>query len=244
MNKVKLIALDMDGTLLNDDGIVTEYTKRVIDKALQKNIKVVLSTGRPLQMCSSYADELELTSYIITSNGAEIWTDKHQLLERHTMDSNKIQDLWELGNANEFHMWLVATDELFVNRRRPESFHDYKWLKIGYGNLDEQAKRLLLQKLEKDSRIEITNSSLTNLEINKAGVNKARAIETICRKTGISVNEVMAIGDSLNDLKMIKEAGVGVAVANAQQLIIESADYVTDTNNDDGVAKAIERFAL
>lgn len=244
MKKVKLVALDMDGTLLNDDGIVSNYTKNVINQALNEDIEIVLSTGRPLQMCASYAEELKLTSYIITSNGAEIWTGDHKLLERHTLDAHKIESLWELGDQNNYHMWIVATDEIFVNRRRPENFHQHEWLKIGYGNLDEPAKQFLLEQLQDDKSIEITNSSLTNIEINKAGVNKAKAIRSICKELGISMENVMAAGDSLNDLKMIEQVGVGVAVANAQQLIIETADYVTDTNNDDGVAKAIERFAL
>lgn len=243
MKNVKLIALDMDGTLLNDDGIVSSYTKNVIEKALRQNIKVVLSTGRPLEMCASYADELELTSYIITSNGAEIWKDG-SLFERHTMDSRQMEKLWNLGDENDFHMWMVAANELFVNRKRPENFYAYEWLKIGYGNLDETAKDFLLTQLNEEPNIEVTNSSLSNIEINRAGVNKARAIQSICERIGISMEEVMACGDSLNDLKMLEQVGIGVAVENAQQLIIESADYVTDTNNEDGVAKAIEKFAL
>lgn len=244
MSTVKLIALDMDGTLLNEDGVVSDYTKNVIKEALAKDIEVVLSTGRPLQMCSSYAEELQLTSFIITSNGAEIWTEDYELLERHTMDPTKIEFLWELGEKENLHMWFVAANELFVNRRRPDNFHHHEWLKFGYGNLDEQMKAFLLQQLLNDTSIEITNSSLTNIEINKAGVNKASAIHSVCKKMNITMKEVMAIGDSLNDQKMIEEAGIGIAVANAQQVIIDSADYITDTNNTDGVAKAIERFAL
>lgn len=242
MAKIKLIALDMDGTLLNDDGVVTPYTHDVIQKALQQDVQVVLSTGRPLLMCSSYAEELQLTSYIITSNGAEIWTVDHKLIERHPLDARKVQALWELGNEKELHMWLVAADQVFRNAKRPEDFTNHEWLKMGYGNLTEPLKKYLLDQLKNEKELEITNSSLSNLEVNKSGVNKANAIQSICKRLGISMEEVMAVGDSLNDLKMIEQAGIGVAVENAQQLIIESANYVTTTNNDNGVAKAIERY--
>ncbi|MEI3606433.1 Cof-type HAD-IIB family hydrolase [Pseudogracilibacillus sp. SE30717A] len=244
MKKIKLIALDMDGTLLNDDGVVSPYTHDIIQQALAQGTEVVLSTGRPLPMCSTFAEELKLPSYIITSNGAEIWTVNHELIDRHPLEVEQIKRLWQLGYERNLHMWIVATDQVFVNRQRPENFEDHVWLKLGYGNLTEKVKRDLLSDLEHIEEIEITNSSLTNLEVNRAGVNKANAINFICKRLNISMEEVMAIGDSLNDLKMIEQAGIGVAVKNAQQLIIESADYVTETNNDNGVAKAIEKYVL
>ncbi len=244
MTKIKLIALDMDGTLLNDDGVVSTYTHTIIQKALERGVEVVLSTGRPLPMCATFAEELKLTSYIITSNGAEIWTVNHELIEQHPLDIDQMEMLWKLGNERNLHMWLVATDQVFINKQRPQNFADHKWLKFGFGDLTETVKRELLSELESMKEIEITNSSLTNLEVNHAGVNKANAIRSICKRLGITMDDVMAVGDSLNDLKMIEQVGIGVAVKNAQQLIIESADHVTDTNNDDGVAKAIEKYVL
>ena len=244
MSKTKLIALDMDGTLLNDDGVVTSYTHDVIQQALKQGVEVVLSTGRPLSLCTTFSEELNLPSYIITSNGAEIWTVEHELIERHPIESKKIETLWQLGNERNLHMWLVATDQIFGNAGRPENFADHEWLKIGYGNLTEQTKAEMLHELRGFKNIEVTNSSLTNIEVNKSGINKAYAIETICKRMNITMDEVMAVGDSLNDLKMIERAGIGVAVKNAQQLIIESADFITDSNNENGVAKAIERYVL
>lgn len=244
MSNIRLIALDMDGTLLNDDGVITPYTKKVIQRALEKDIDIVLSTGRPLIMCTSFVEELSLTSYVITSNGAEIWTADGQLVERHTMDAAKIESLWKKGSGLNVHIWLIASEQIFVDQMVPAVFSDYEWLKIGFGRLTKEEKTTLLQSIKGDKELEISNSSPRNIEVNKVGIHKARAIQSICARLNIQMDEVMAIGDSLNDLKMIEQAGIGVAVENAQQKVIEAADFVTASNNDHGVAKAIEKFVL
>lgn len=244
MSKIKLIALDMDGTLLRDDGSVSSYTKEIIKEALDQHIQVVLCTGRPLKMCADYAEALQLDSYLITCNGAEIWTVDYKLIERHIFPPGKVETLWQLGNKHNLHMWTVATDEIFRHSTRPADFNQHDWLKIGYGRLTEQMKTYLLNELKHDHTIEITNSSPSNLEINQIGVNKVHAVERLCQLSNISMQEVMAIGDSINDLKMLREVGLGVAVENAQEEILDIARVVTASNNDDGVAKAIKNYAL
>src|SRR5699024_4227052 len=136
-----LIAIDMDGTLLNDDGNVSPYTKKVIKRAQDEGIHIVLSTGRPLEMCISYAHDLQLSSYMITSNGAQIFTSEEQLLESHPIAAEKVEKLWRLGHERELLMWMVAADAIFVAGERPSNFSDYQWFKIGYGNL-EKAEQL------------------------------------------------------------------------------------------------------
>src|SRR5690625_1475413 len=122
MSKIKLIALDMDGTLLNDDEIVTDYTKRVIEQALEKEIHVILSTGRSLKMCISYAKELQLPSFIITSNGAEIFTADEELIEQHTIDADLMEKLWDIGHQKNLHTWMIAADNIYRDARRPDDF--------------------------------------------------------------------------------------------------------------------------
>lgn len=244
MSKIKLIALDMDGTLLNDEEIVTDYTKRVIKRAIDAGIEVVISTGRPIGSCISYAKDLQLPSYVITSNGGQIFTMDQELIEEHTMDAEKIEKLWNIGYERNLHMWIIATDAVFVEGRRPSDFHKHQWLKIGYSDLKEIDKLYVMEKLKQIGSLEITNSTPSNLEVNEAGVNKEAALKFLCKRIGITMDEVMTVGDSLNDFKMIKGAGIGVAVSNAQDEILDIADYVTLSNNEDGVAKAIEKFAL
>lgn len=244
MSKYELIALDMDGTLLNTNGVVSPYTTDVINRATEKGVHVVLCTGRPLPMCASFYDELRLSSFIITSNGAEIWNQNKTLLHQFPLSAERIEQLWHFGHEHHYHMWMVASGAIFPNSSRPDNFRDYTWLKFGYGNLTPNDKRFILNNIETYTDLEITNSSEKNIEINKRGVHKAKALQIICEKLNISMEQVIAMGDSLNDYKMIERAGLGIAVKNAQRSILEIADYVTKSNNDDGVALAIEKFVL
>lgn len=244
MQQIKLVALDMDGTLLHDNNTVSAYTKSVINQALAQGVQIVLCTGRPLNMCYNYADELELTTYIVSCNGAEIWTVECELLERHPLEAEKVEMLWHLGNEQGLYMWSVATDRNFRKSSRPDDFNNHEWLKHGFGNLDTKAKSFLMEKLAYDKTIEVTNSSPNNLEVNRVGVNKAQAVKRLCELSNISLEEVMAVGDSMNDFKMLDQVGLGVAVKNAQQEILDVADVITASNNEDGVAKAIERYVL
>lgn len=244
MSKIKLVTLDMDGTLLQDDQEVSTYTKEVINQALDQGVQVVLCTGRPLPMCYDYSVDLALDSYIVTNNGAEIWEVDKELLERHTFPAEKVEALWKLGNDKNLHMWTVATDELFHNSTRPDNFSNHEWLKIGFGRLDELTRNELFRKLQEDPTIEVTNSSPNNIEVNHKGVNKVHAVERLCQLSNITMDEVMAVGDSMNDYKMLEQVGLGVAVANGQQEILNVADVITASNNDHGVGKAIEKYVL
>lgn len=243
-NKVQLIALDIDGTLLNSDGHISLYTEQVIKEALQKDIHVVLSTGRPLQLCADIANKLNITDYIITNNGAEIWKDQQNVISRHLMDPKIVKQLWMFGSDNDLLTWMVTPEKLFRHSTRPASFYDFDWLKFGFGHLDEEIIKVLNYKLANYDDLEVTSSSINNIELNKKGVNKGKAIKTVCDNLNISLNNVMAIGDNLNDLQMIKDVGLGVAVSNATEELKQTAKFVTSSNDEDGVAKAIKRFAL
>ncbi|WP_042142605.1 Cof-type HAD-IIB family hydrolase [Paucisalibacillus sp. EB02] len=243
MRDIKLIALDMDGTLLNTDHKVDDRTKEIIQKAMTKGVHVVLSTGRSFGTCYPIAKELELTSYLVTCNGGEIWTMEQELLEQHLIDTEVLEKLWILGAGLGVHMWIIST-EGFYHGERPENFYDHKWLKIGFESTDTDKLDQLIKEISLLGDFEITNSLPTNIEVNPLGVSKARALHRVCEEIGITMDEVMACGDSLNDIKMIQEAGLGVAMGNAQEAIKKVANHVTDTNNNFGVAKAIEKFVL
>ncbi|WP_106496612.1 Cof-type HAD-IIB family hydrolase [Lentibacillus sp. Marseille-P4043] len=242
-HEIKLVALDMDGTLLTSEHKITDQTRQVIKKALANDVHVVLSTGRWLGSCKPFADSLNLSSYLVTVNGGEIWTVHNELLERHLIDAKLMEMMWELGAENELASWMVSTDNVWYDAR-PENFYDHEWLKIGFDSHDKAKLDSLVKKLSHHEELELTNSMPTNVEINPIGVNKANALASVCERIGITMDNVMAVGDSLNDIKMIQQAGIGVAMGNAQEAVKQAAYFVTDTNNQDGVANAIRRFVL
>lgn len=240
---IKLIALDMDGTLLNDEWDVTPFTKEMIAKAKAQGIKVILSTGRPFSRCTSYMDDLNLDSYTITANGAQIYNPDRQIKIERTMDSNKIEKLADIAEEVGVDAWFITTEKVF-HHEKDIDFNAHKFLKMGFANLSEADKETVMGKLEKLTDIEITNSLPDNIEVNEAGINKANALKTVADALNIKMAEVFAIGDSMNDFAMIKAVGKGIAMGNAQDVIKLIALDIVDDNNHDGVGKAIEKHVL
>ncbi|MGG0570028.1 Cof-type HAD-IIB family hydrolase [Priestia megaterium] len=239
----KLIALDMDGTLLNNQQEISKENREAIAKAQEQGVHVVLSTGRSLLTCREYAQSLELSSYLITVNGSEIWDESGQLVERKLIDASSIEKMWNLTQEHKLNFWAVTTDKVWRDEF-PEDIASQEWLKFGYDIPDDALREEVLKQIAGISNFEISNSSLTNLEINALGINKAKGIMTVCERLGISMDEVIAMGDSLNDMAMIEAAGCGIAMGNAQEAVKEAADWVTDTNVNNGVAKAISHWVL
>ncbi len=152
--------------------------------------------------------------------------------------------MWDLCRGLDVNTWLVSTDNIWYGNRRPDNFSDHEWLKLGCDSHDTEKLDEIVKELSYYDDLELTNSLPTNIEINPKGVSKASALERVCEELGITMQQVLAAGDSLNDIKMIQAAGVGVAMGNAQDAIKQAADYVTETNEQDGVGKAIEKFVL
>jgi len=240
---IKLIALDMDGTLLNDNHEVSKKNRQAIQQAQKKGVAVVLCTGRSLMACESYAKELELTSYTVTGNGSEIWHTSGQLIERNPLKSEWVDMMWKLKNEHKTNHWAASINKVWKNDM-PEDILNDEWLKFGFETENNEIREMIFNVLSEHPELEVSNSSLTNIEINAAGVNKAVAIKKLCNFLNIGMESVLAVGDSLNDMAMIKEAGSGVAMGNAQPAVKKFADWVTSTNNEDGVAKAIDHFVF
>ena len=240
---IKLIALDMDGTLLNRRQEVSDRNRKAIKEAEQEGVHVILSTGRAFATCSEYAKSLELSSYLVTVNGSEIYNEEGKLIEQKAFEPDIMEWLVELSKANGTYHWAVSCDQVYRDQL-PEDLAASKWLKFGYDTKDDRVREQILKQLQEKGGLEITNSSPTNIEVNAAGVNKALAIRTVCSRLGLNMDQVMAVGDSLNDIAMIKEAGIGVAMGNAQETVKEAADWTTLSNDEDGVAHAIRTWVL
>ena len=240
---IKLIALDMDGTLLDSNLEISKENRETITKVREKGIEVVLSTGRHRLTVGEYAKSLNLSSYLITMNGSEIWTTSGELIERQTLDLESIKQMVALNEKYGTLGWMASTKEIF-REDLPEDLEAHDWLKFGFDTDDQEVKQRIIEELEQNELLELTNSSPWNIEINAIGINKARALEKVCGLMEITMDEVMAVGDSLNDIKMIQEAGLGIAMENAQEAVKQEADWITKTNEDNGVAYAIQHFLL
>lgn len=242
-NEIKLIALDMDGTLLNDQHEISEANRQAIKEAQEKGIYVVLSTGRSLRKCENHADSLALSSYLVTVNGSEIWDEKRGLVERNLVNSVSIQWMAELTQKHKVRYWAISTNRNWFDEM-PEDIHGEEWLKFGFNIKDVPTRDKILKELQARGEFELSNSTPTNIEVNPAGINKAKGLKLVCERLGIDMKNVMAVGDSLNDLAMIEEAGLGVAMGNAQDTVKKAAAWVTSSNIEDGVAKAIRKWVL
>ncbi|GAE34840.1 Cof-type HAD-IIB family hydrolase [Halalkalibacter akibai] len=240
---IKLIAIDMDGTLLNQNHEISIENRKAIKEAEEKGIHVVISTGRTRMTCDKLVNSLGLTSHLITVNGSEIWDENRTLIERQLLDLEHIEQMWGLKQKHNTTCWDATVNQV-LREDFPEELSEHQWMKFGFDIKDDQIRQSILDELSANPALEITNSSPTNLEINAVGVNKAKAIEKVCDRIGITMDNVLAMGDSLNDLAMIKEAGIGVAMGNAQPFVKECANWVTASNVEDGVALAIRRWAL
>ncbi|CEG27033.1 Cof-type HAD-IIB family hydrolase [Bacillus sp. B-jedd] len=240
---IKLIALDMDGTLLDDSHEVSEENRRAIQEAEEKGIKVVLSTGRNLATCRDYAVSLKLSSYLVTINGAEIYGPEGDLVERNPVSLPLMKWMYDVSKEHKTDFWAISTEKVYRNEM-PGNLDEHEWLKFGFDIPEDAVRETVLGLLREKGEVEISNSSPTNLEVNAVGINKAEALKKVCEKLEINMDNVMAVGDSLNDILMIKEAGLGIAMGNAQDVVKNEANWVTANNNESGVAKAIREWVL
>lgn len=264
----KLVAIDMDGTLLNKDSKISKRTEQIIRTVRRKGIKVIISTGRSFEGIKRYLKQLGLLSrgnYAVTCNGAAIYDcGSEKVIEQSgvfirdlkraavdcdwfgikiygykldsliTRSENKFTDLEkkDLGTKIDIVKFELLDDEeslikilIVEDKEFLDKYHEY-----------------LYKKYSRD--FSVVRSLPYMIEILNKNSNKANAIKFICDRLGIKNDEVIAFGDAMNDFEMIDSAGFGVAMGNAIPSIKEISDFVTESNNEEGVANALEKFVL
>ncbi|WP_444684249.1 Cof-type HAD-IIB family hydrolase [Alkalicoccus luteus] len=244
MTEIKLAVLDMDGTLLNSQDHVSEKTRSAIVEASRKGVDVMIATGRSLPAAEDHAKSLGLNEYIITGNGSEIWLfPGPELVDRRPLKTDLVEVMWELKQTYNARHWAASTSKVW-KREMPENIGSEEWLKFGYDLDDFQVREAILKELNRYDGLEISNSHPLNIEVNAAGVHKANAIEQVLKRKNLDIAQVMACGDSLNDIKMIQRAGAGIAMGNAQDEVKEHADFITGTNDEDGIVQAFKQYGV
>ena len=274
MQQIKMIGLDLDGTLLNTKKELTDHTRRVLAEAINAGILVLMATGRPFTGIPEELRTFPGIHYALTSNGARVLDTDHnkilieQLLPMESakkalrifekydtlseiyFDGQGYADAAKLDNVGKYHhdpnMWnyvrttrIAVPDIWDVIAKENRNMDKVQAL---FANMDERAAAW--KELSELKELKLVGSLSYNIEINAAGVNKGTALVALGKMLGIPRESIMACGDGDNDVHLLREVGFGVAMANAQPKVKDVADHITASNDEDGVACAIEKFAL
>lgn len=244
---VKMIVLDLDGTLLNDKEEISETTIRVINKISENSI-IVLASARGYYRIRNYFEMLGLekgNNYIVGYNGCTINKNNHCLCFEEYLDSILVRDVSKSFDYDKSIRTLIYTSKMSADTEcifDLEAFMEfnkiYKIVFLCSGSEIHDVKKILFDKY--GNSFEITSSVSNRVELVPKGVSKLRAIKMIASHYGIKQNEIIAVGDGENDIEMISYAGYGIAMKNAGRLLKEQADIITEEdNNNDGLAKAL-----
>lgn len=257
----RILAADLDGTLLDSRGEISLRTSRAICEAVRSGLLFVVSTGRPFQGVVKYRSFLELQAPVITYNGAMIVRPQTgEVLFEQGLERDSAAAILKLGRACGTTMCIWSHNQLYGNVLN-ERIYDYKKLsdteplladdtlllekgitKIVWYDTPERVRRFQEELEGRLPGVAFCTSKPCFLEFFSRRVSKAAALEQIGRWYGVSREEIAAIGDGCNDLDMLKYAGLGVAMGNAPPEVKQTADWVTRSNNEDGVAEVIERI--
>ena len=271
---IKMVGLDLDGTLLNSKKKISEYTRKVLEEAISQGCIVLISTGRPISAVSKDVLDIQGMKYAVTVNGAKILNlETGEVLYSRPVPFDTAVEVLKLCQEYEAIPELITSDKIYTRAECLTHLEDYYSSEsmieyvLNTRTPVEDVNEMLYQtkqpidklravfrypeeRMEARKRLEsmpglvIANSSNVDLEINVEGADKGTGLLWLGKQLGIKREEIMACGDSYNDYEMLKAVGFAVAMANGEEVIKEIADYVTDTNDEDGVAKAFEKFVL
>jgi Cof subfamily protein (haloacid dehalogenase superfamily) len=266
---IRLLALDLDGTLMGDDMVISANVRRAIAAAHERNVVVTLATGRMLDFVLPFARHLGITAPLICYQGGLIQApDSDVPLYQATMGRVLVREVlvWQARRRqahDEWQMALYADDAVFITERRyPERvYRDFLGQKLVWVDdlfsVIEKYEPIKLavfaEPHEADGieaelrqvfgdRMEVIRSHAMFVEANPLGVSKGDALRRLAAHMGIPQTQVMAVGDQGNDATMIAWAGVGVAMGDGSPAAKAVADWVAPPLAEDGAAVAIERF--
>lgn len=265
---IKLIASDIDETIIDHNRLVPERNKKAIKAAQDKGVIVMLATGRGPYEIFDIPDQAGVIAddrFVICCNGAVIMNVKtKEIIDVLAMDFSYAKKIFEYAYKNKLTFYLYTLDKKYGINLSDETLIAESHINLIEGdNIDFLEGQTVLKTIIKNSNmnqlqalevdiaritdynLEISYSSNMYMEINAKGVNKAIALKKVADHYGVDMKNVMAIGDNYNDVAMLEEAGTAIAVRNARLQVKQSADYVTQADNTKGaVGEAIENFVL
>lgn len=271
---IKMIGLDLDGTTLNTEGKFSNRTIEAFRKAKNQGVHIVVATGRALCSLPPDIYSIDGLEYVITSNGARIIeTSDNKTIYENFINVDVVKIIHDFLKSKDAMIEIfyggrayISAEEFeritsggFTRRNRDyvsstrmpvedifgmlyEKADSIENISINYSSYEEKSR--MEEELRGFSGMTLTSSFPFNNEIGGLTTSKATALLYMMEKLNVKKEELMCCGDSPNDLAMLQLAGVGVAMDNGEEVVKSHADYITASNGEDGVAKAIERFVL
>lgn len=288
----KLVAIDLDGTLLNSYGEVSKATREALLEAKERGIEVVLASGRPISSTESIATDLGVDNYLISGNGSAVYDIKKQeVIYDRFLRKDQVLKIADECEKNSFFYNVYTEDEVIASslnynvlfyskenlkkveekrthinvvqniRRYIEESGKDKFLKITVCDESKFIFNSIMRKLKMIQGIDVLEVAYMSrkkiksgtedveiqyyyTEITNENVNKWTAVEFLMDKLGVQREEVVTIGDNMNDKEMIENAGLGIVMGNSNPTMKELADAVVADNNSEGVLEALNKFVL
>lgn len=267
-NQIKLLVLDIDGTILKKNFTFSTRLKKTIRKAQQKRVRVALTTGRMFYTSLPFAKKLKITEPISCYQGALIKSINGKNIYHHPLSISVSNQILKLAQKNNWSCNFYIDDKLYMTKATTKEAKKYLKIETQFHNnyfeinLDnfkiakKPTKIIIIEKMGNIKKVEVELKKLLGnkiettygvaefLDIMKKGTNKGTALKELAKTLKVSLKDTMVIGDFYNDISMFEVAGLSVAVKNAPKKVQSYVDFVTDSCENDGAAKAIEKYIL
>lgn len=269
INMYKIIALDMDGTLLNDSKEITEITKSTLKEARSKGIKIVLASGRPIDGLKNYLSQLNLmedNEYVLSYNGCLVQETKSgKVIHSVGLKGKDLKYMYEVSkklnvNIHAFSNELgLITPKISKYTKLEADINDIKVNVVDFNEIPDDEDIIKVMMIDEEDIIDEAIKNMPEeilkkyttfksapyfLEIINKEADKGEGLKALAEYLDVKREEIIAIGDAENDLAMIQYAGLGVAMKNASEAVKEVSDCMTESNEEDGVAKLIIKKVL
>lgn len=261
--KIKIVFFDIDGTLTNSNKVISENTINTLNKLIERNIFIVLCSGRANSYIKQYLKQINKSKYSISNNGALIYDNElNKIIISHTLYSKDLEYLWNYSNDTKSGFIINTVNNKYSNKfvKNKEDkviidkLSDVKEDKVQLviSNDDINVMKELELYINNKTNLKVINKSFDYLNEIKDGyyffdvvnknVSKGNAINDLLKVLNINKKNSLCFGDSVNDIDMFKSVGISVAMGNAIEDLKNIADYVTDTNDEDGISKFYDKY--
>ncbi|TCL57305.1 hypothetical protein EDD76_109168 [Kineothrix alysoides] len=271
---IKLICIDMDGTLLGDEFSIPGQNLEVLKHAVEAGVEIALVSGRPFNIARYFADLIHPKVHVIATNGT--YFRYNQAVYEKSLNAEQMERIYTVAAKHHLVIHFKGRNKVISNEWIEES-HPYKRTnpklkeedkmefienadlnKVLEGQSNDIYKALIFRadkvleenliqaklELKQYEDLEVVSSHPCNFEVMRGGTSKGEAVRELSAYLGIKRDEIMCIGDNENDISMIRYGALGIAMGNGTEEIKAAADYITDTNINAGVAKAVQKFVL